>query len=109
MTTDEEMAKELPEPQTGLLKNNSLNSDGFSLPDTNSVNQIQDASKENRTDSFDTPIADDADLIEKEWIVRAKAVVSKYSDDPYNQFKGLSYVKSDYLKKRYNKIVSVKE
>lgn len=57
----------------------------------------------------DTPIADDADLIEKEWIVRAKSLVEQTKDDPYLQNKEINKVKADYIKKRYNKDVKVSE
>lgn len=54
-------------------------------------------------------IADDADLIEKEWIVRAKAVVEQTKNDPYVQNRELNKVKAEYIKKRYNKDIKVSE
>jgi len=54
--------------------------------------------------SADTPaIADDADLIEKEWVDKAKEIVARTREDPHQQNKEMSRVKADYLKKRYNK------
>lgn len=53
--------------------------------------------------------ADDADLIEKEWVLRAKALVAKTKDDPHQQNKELNLYKADYIKKRYNKDVKVSE
>ncbi len=54
--------------------------------------------------SVSTPaIADDVDLIEKEWVEKAKEIVYKTKDNPYLQSKALSEVKADYIKKRYNK------
>lgn len=52
-------------------------------------------------------IADDSDLIEKEWVVKAKEIVEKTKHDPYLQTKEMSKVKADYLKKRYNKDLKV--
>ncbi|HSX17819.1 MAG TPA: hypothetical protein VLE51_00470 [Candidatus Saccharimonadales bacterium] len=49
--------------------------------------------------------AADADLIEKEWIVRAKSIVAKTSDDPHKQKSEMSKAKADYIKKRYNKTI----
>lgn len=46
--------------------------------------------------------ADDIDLIEKEWVVKAKQIVLSTKDDPYSQTKEVSKIKSDYLKKRFN-------
>ena len=56
-----------------------------------------------------TMIADDADLIEKEWVMRAKAIVAHTKDDPYNQNREMTKVRADYLKKRYNKDLKVSE
>ncbi len=53
--------------------------------------------------------ADDADLIEKEWIVRAKSIVAQTHDDPHRQKAEMSRVKADYIKKRYNKIIKTDE
>lgn len=54
-----------------------------------------------------TLIADDVDLIEKEWIFKAKAIVAQTKDDPYIQNKELSKVKAEYVKKRYDKDLKV--
>lgn len=58
------------------------------------------------TDSF---IADDADLIEKEWVERAKDIVHKTKDNPYLQNKAITKMKADYIKKRYNKDIRLQE
>lgn len=49
--------------------------------------------------------ADDADLIEKEWIERAKSIVNKTHDDPHRQKDEMSKVKADYIRKRFNKVI----
>ncbi len=54
-------------------------------------------------------IADDADLIEKEWVIRAKGIVLQTKDDPHTQNREMNKVKADYLKKRYNKDLKVIE
>ncbi len=54
-------------------------------------------------------IADDADLIEKEWVEKAKQIVDSTKHDPYRQNKELTRVKADYLKKRYNKDIKLNE
>lgn len=48
-------------------------------------------------------IADDTDLIEKEWVDKAKEIVAHTTGDPYLQNKEINRVRADYLKKRYNK------
>lgn len=48
-------------------------------------------------------VAEDVDLIEKEWVERAKDIVHKTKDNPHLQNKALTELKVDYIKKRYNK------
>ncbi|HSW85801.1 MAG TPA: hypothetical protein VLF79_04335 [Candidatus Saccharimonadales bacterium] len=55
----------------------------------------------------DDLIADDADLIEKEWVDKAKAIVAQTKDDPHLQNQEITKVKTDYLKKRYNKDIKL--
>ena len=54
-------------------------------------------------------IADDVDLIEKEWVVKAKQIVEQTKNDPYTQNKQMNAVKAEYLKKRYNKDLKLTE
>lgn len=52
------------------------------------------------------PVPDEAadnDLIEKEWVLKAKQIVEHTSEDPFLQQQELSKIKADYMKKRYNK------
>ena len=49
--------------------------------------------------------ADDVDLIEKEWVQRAKAIVAETQEDPYRQKKEMSKVKADYIHKRFKKVI----
>lgn len=54
-------------------------------------------------------VADDGDLIEKEWVNKAKQIVEKTRDDPYMQSKEMTLFKADYMKKRYNKSIKLSE
>ena len=49
--------------------------------------------------------ANDIDLIEKEWIVKAKQVVAHTIEDPHHQQAAISHMKAEYMKKRYGKQV----
>ncbi len=49
--------------------------------------------------------AQDTDLIEKQWVDRAKAIVAQTQDDPYKQKKEMSRVKAEYVQKRFNKTI----
>lgn len=53
------------------------------------------------------PVAEDSDLIEKEWVEKAKQVVEETKHDPYLQGKEVSKLQADYLKKRYGKTVNL--
>ena len=50
---------------------------------------------------------DDTDLIEKEWVNKAKQIVERTRDDPHKQSEELTLVKADYMKQRYNKTIKV--
>lgn len=115
MHSNDSVVNELPEPQvlsgvedTLRVAEQKLKQEEQNIINKNSI-PYDGNQHSNFIDSSDTPIADDADLIEKEWIARAKAIANKHSNDPYNQQIEMSYMKADYLKKRYNKDIGVKE
>ena len=54
-------------------------------------------------------IADDTDLIEKEWVEKAKEIVARTRQDPYLQNKEVERMKADYMKKRYDKDIKITE
>jgi Txe/YoeB family toxin of Txe-Axe toxin-antitoxin module len=56
----------------------------------------------------DNPLAAaDDEVIEKEWVDRAKKIVEQTKSDPYKQEQEVSKLQADYLKKRYGKEVKV--
>ena len=52
-------------------------------------------------------VAADDEVIEKEWVDKAKKIVADTKDDPYTQEKAVSKLQADYLKKRYGKELKV--
>lgn len=52
-------------------------------------------------------LASDDEVIEKEWVDKAKKIVDQTKDDPYQQEKEVSKLQADYLKKRYGKDVKL--
>lgn len=50
-------------------------------------------------------IADDGDLIEKEWVERVKQIVIETAHDPFLQNQQLTKLKAEYLQKRYGKVI----
>jgi hypothetical protein len=58
--------------------------------------------------ALDLPtIAEDVDLIEKEWVKKAKDIVSATLGDPYMQNKQISKMKAEYVKKRYDREIKM--
>lgn len=52
----------------------------------------------------DTPIAaSDDDLIEKEWVDKAKKIIMQTKDDPFRREQEVNKLQADYLRKRYGK------
>lgn len=50
----------------------------------------------------DNPLAaDDVDVIEKEWVDRAKKILQDTKDDPYQKEHEVSRLQADYLQKRF--------
>lgn len=54
-------------------------------------------------------IADDVDLIEKEWVKKAKEIVHATQGDPHEQTNQINKMKVEYIKKRYGKDIKFKE
>jgi len=48
-------------------------------------------------------VADDVDVIEMEWVNKAKQIIKDTKDDPYAQEQAVEKLQRDYLKKRYGK------
>ncbi len=55
------------------------------------------------------PLAEDNDLIEQEWVNKAKVIVERTREDPHAQNKEINKFKAGYIKKRYNKEIKVSE
>lgn len=54
-------------------------------------------------------VASDDDLIEKEWVDKAKKIVSETKDDPYRREAEVGKLQVEYLRKRYGKELGVSE
>lgn len=48
-------------------------------------------------------VAEDNDVLEKEWVDKAKQIVSETRDDPREQTNKFVVMRHDYVKKRYGK------
>jgi|AntRauTorckE6833_2_1112554.scaffolds.fasta_scaffold00582_7 hypothetical protein len=82
------------------------------LPPPNSTNVApppsqQPASQAQHQPHDDLPqIADDVDVIEKEWVDKAKEIIEQTRNHPYQQEQEVERLQQSYLKKRYGKDVS---
>jgi len=97
-------AQQQPDPilpkleEDGQVSNSSTTNSAVSPLSSHHSQSVQDPQKADSGLS-----AEDVDLIEKEWVEKAKRIVNNTQGDPYTQNEELSKMKSEYLKKRYNK------
>jgi len=54
-----------------------------------------------------TSLITDDDLIEKEWVNKAKQIVEQTRDDPYRKNEEITVFKADYMKKHYGKTIKL--
>lgn len=84
--------------------------DPAQAPDFGSASNLQFSQQQAVIGAMPVPEeANDIDLIEKEWVLKAKQIVQHTYDDPYTQQAEISKMKADYMKKRYNKEVKIAE
>lgn len=58
----------------------------------------------------DSPaVAGDEDVIEKEWVDKAKKIILETKDDPYGRSNRVNELQKDYLRKRYSKELGASE
>ena len=73
-------------------------------PISSMPNSVPVSSDSNTVTSAPT-IADDNDLIEKEWVTQVQKILQQTATDPYEQCKLFTELKADYMKKRYGKLL----
>jgi hypothetical protein len=58
----------------------------------------------------DSPVvAGDEDVIEKEWVDKAKKIIADTPGDPFNRAEKANQLQKDYLQKRYGKVLGASE
>lgn len=65
--------------------------------------QINSLGDDNSSQTSNPISANDDDVIEKEWVDRAKQVLAQTRDDPHQREKAIGELQRDYLMKRYGK------
>ena len=77
----------------------------FTPPPMPIVDNTQPAGAVAADDAAGPATAADDDLIEREWVEKAKKVVAETRNDPHAQDLAVGRLQADYLKKRYGKTV----
>ncbi|HEX6416075.1 MAG TPA: hypothetical protein VFZ62_00960 [Candidatus Saccharimonadales bacterium] len=54
-------------------------------------------------------VANDDDLIEKEWVDKAKKIIVDTKDDPYRREQEVGKLQAEYLRKRYGRELGVSQ
>lgn len=73
------------------------------MPASDATQPIQKVDDTARPQIVLPTIANDDDLIEKEWVDKAKKVLAETKDDPYRREQEVNRIQSDYLLKRYGR------
>ena len=73
------------------------------LPVANAASPVPTPMPINAMTNSNPVTANDVDVIEKEWVQKAKEIVGQTREDPHKQSVELTKFKHDYMKKRYGK------
>ena len=104
-----EVIKHTPEqaPHTPEAKPATAPAPVQALPKLPSLPSPQPAPMPTKVKDSNPLSAADEDVIEKEWVDKAKKIVTQTKDNPYLQEKEVSRLQADYLKKRYGKEIKL--
>jgi len=73
------------------------------------VAPVQDQQGQASAPSATPLVAADEDLIEKEWVDKAKEIIEQTQGDPHARTQKVNELQRDYLQKRYGKVVGANE
>jgi len=96
-------------PQKQSVQASSQAASDLALPASTTVAKTNSTTDDDTTDKPSSKEAKDTDRIEQVWIDKAKAVVAKTQDDPFEQKNAMSRVKAEYIKTRFNKTLRTDE
>lgn len=97
-----ERANELSSPESQVLPPPVL-------PTPVATPQQQTLNDDDSKVVVNTPtVAADDDLIEKEWVKKAKEIIASTYDNPRKRETEVSYLQRDYLKKRYGREIGTR-
>ena len=73
------------------------------IPDVQAVQQAAQPLPATAAPAGNPVIADDVDVIEKEWVDKAEEVIEKTAGNPHAEEEAVEDLQIDYMKKRFNK------
>lgn len=76
-----------------------------SLPTPILAQPADDVASSGATSDDSALLAADDDLIEKEWVDKAKKIILDTKDDPYTREREVSKLQIEYIRKRYGRII----
>lgn len=79
------------------------------IPTSIQTHQTVDGMQSQPSGMVAPSVADDVDVIEKEWVDVAKQLVEQTRADPYIQQREFQKLQQDYLMKRYGKQISLSD
>ena len=98
-TLDDAAVSSATPQQTNTDKSENYTQPQHSPPQISSSPQFT----QNQNDLSVPQNAEDIDLIEKEWVDKAKEIVDSTIGDPHKQTEKINKMKAEYIRKRYGK------
>ena len=96
--------------EAGALASNAATSAAAATPIAAPAAPVQALPASDPVSVSNTPlVAADEDLIEKEWVDKAKEIIEQTKDDPRARTAKVNELQRDYLQKRYGKVVGASE
>lgn len=102
-----EQGKEARETLSDGPKGDPVSAQPYTPPPLPSIDPAHAVTTGQVQDDTNPSAASDDDLIEKEWVEKAKRVVAETRNDPHAQDVAVGKLQADYLKKRYGKVISL--
>jgi hypothetical protein len=91
-------------PQSQSAQTSLAAAQSYALP-SQTVTQAIDDSNTPTVQASSQQTDKSTDRIDKVWIDKARSVIAKTKDDPYEQNRQMSQVKAEYIKTRFNKSI----
>lgn len=98
--------KVAPMPGERLSEANNAVSQALTVVPAMPIQQSQFGDDTTVPSTTNPALADDSDVIEKEWVDKAKEIVARTQGDPHAKSNELTGLKKEYIQKRYGKSIT---